>query len=176
MTSKGLNNKLTGQVGEYLVCAELGLRGFLSTPFAGNVPEFDLVIADRNLNTLPIQVKTVTFGGALRSKATDWLNIEIDHINKCQIDHGDAEVSNPGLIYVLVMLRKEENDNHRFFIFTKKNLKQVCAEGYRRYMERHNWKRPRNYESLDCSPTAMEFQQFENNWDLIEQQIRCKAL
>ena len=39
----GSANKLTGQVGEFLVCAELGRRGMFATPFAGNVPEFDVV-------------------------------------------------------------------------------------------------------------------------------------
>ena len=30
---KGLNNKLAGQIGEYLVCAELGKRGYIATSF-----------------------------------------------------------------------------------------------------------------------------------------------
>jgi DNA modification methylase len=33
--ASGLSNKLIGQVGEFLVCAELGRRGFVATPFAG---------------------------------------------------------------------------------------------------------------------------------------------
>jgi len=38
----GRNNKLTGQISEFLVCAELGKRGLIATPFAGNVPAFDV--------------------------------------------------------------------------------------------------------------------------------------
>ena len=56
--SKGLSNKLAGQVGEFLVCAELGRRGLIATSFTGNVPEFDLIVADGSLKTLPVQVKT----------------------------------------------------------------------------------------------------------------------
>lgn len=56
--SVGRNCKLVGQVGEYLVCAELGKRGLIATPFAGNVPTFDLLIADEACRTLPIKVKT----------------------------------------------------------------------------------------------------------------------
>src|SRR5690554_8200812 len=41
-----------------LVCAELGKRGFIVTSFTGNVPEFDLIVADGSLKTLPVQVKT----------------------------------------------------------------------------------------------------------------------
>jgi hypothetical protein len=52
--SSGLSNKLAGQVGEFLVCAELGRRGFIATSFAGNVPEFDLIVANDTLRTIPI--------------------------------------------------------------------------------------------------------------------------
>jgi len=53
---KGLSNKLAGQVGEYLVCAELARRGLVARSFTGNLPEFDLIFADDNLVTIPIQV------------------------------------------------------------------------------------------------------------------------
>lgn len=38
--NRGLRNKLAGQVGEYLVCAEFGRRGLIATSFTGNVPDF----------------------------------------------------------------------------------------------------------------------------------------
>jgi len=41
--SSGRSNKLTAQIGEYLVCAELGKRTLIATPFAGNVPTFDVL-------------------------------------------------------------------------------------------------------------------------------------
>jgi len=46
---KGLSNKLAGQVGEYLVCDKLGRRGLIATYFTGNMPEFDLIVADSSL-------------------------------------------------------------------------------------------------------------------------------
>ncbi len=46
MMMKGLSNKLAGQIGEFLVCAELGKRGIIATSFTGNVPEFDLIVAE----------------------------------------------------------------------------------------------------------------------------------
>jgi len=55
--SKGLSNKLAGQIGEYLVCAELGRRGLIATPFSGNVPTFDVLATDEQCLTVPIQVK-----------------------------------------------------------------------------------------------------------------------
>jgi hypothetical protein len=54
----GLNSKLTGQICEHLVTAELGLgrRGIIATPFSGNVPDID-ILAHANGITGHIQVK-----------------------------------------------------------------------------------------------------------------------
>ncbi len=53
----GREMQLTKQVGEYLACAELCRRGFIATPFAGNVPEFDILAISGKYETKPIQVK-----------------------------------------------------------------------------------------------------------------------
>jgi len=53
--STGLNNKLAKQTGEHLVCAELGRRKLIATPFSGNVPAFDILAADDLCRTVPIQ-------------------------------------------------------------------------------------------------------------------------
>ncbi|HEY5505683.1 MAG TPA: hypothetical protein VIK28_11045 [Sedimentisphaerales bacterium] len=39
----GYSNQVTRQIGEHLVVAELGRRGILATPFAGNVPDYDIL-------------------------------------------------------------------------------------------------------------------------------------
>lgn len=54
----GLSTKLTGQIGEHLVTAELGRRGITATPFSGNVPEID-ILAYANGRTGHIQVKAI---------------------------------------------------------------------------------------------------------------------
>ena len=36
-------------------------------------------------------------------------------------------------------------------------------------MKKHNWKRPRNYKSLDNRYEIDNMLKFENNWNLIEQ-------
>ena len=116
---KGRNNKLAGQIGEYLVCAKLGRRGYIATSFTGNVPEFDLIVANDELKTIPIQVKT-SRSDNWPSRANLWIDIEIDEKNKKQIDHGDIKISNPDLIYVYVTLaapNKDEKD--RFFKETR---------------------------------------------------------
>jgi superfamily II DNA/RNA helicase len=55
----GLSNKLAGQIGEYRVCAELGRRGLIATPFSGNVPTFDVLATDEQCRTVTIQVKAL---------------------------------------------------------------------------------------------------------------------
>ena len=54
----GLSTKLTGQVGEHLVTAELGRLGIIATPFSGNVPDID-ILAYANGITGHIQVKAM---------------------------------------------------------------------------------------------------------------------
>jgi len=44
----GWDNRLVGQVGEFLVCAELGRRGLAATPFRRPVPGLARLGADSN--------------------------------------------------------------------------------------------------------------------------------
>ena len=53
---KNFNTQLSGQIGEHLVTAELGRLGIIAAPFAGNVPDID-VLAYANGKSVPIQVK-----------------------------------------------------------------------------------------------------------------------
>jgi hypothetical protein len=76
MTS-GRGNQLTRQIGEHLVAAELGRREIIATPFAGNVPDFDLVAVGPSGKAVPIQVKAIN-GGSWQFDAKRFLVIEFD--------------------------------------------------------------------------------------------------
>ena len=54
-TGRGM--QLTRQAGKHLVVAELGRRGYVATPFSGNIPMFDVLAADLRGRAVPIQVK-----------------------------------------------------------------------------------------------------------------------
>ena len=54
----GIGTQLTRQIGEHLVTAELGRRGILASPFAGNVPAID-ILAWANGISAGIQVKAI---------------------------------------------------------------------------------------------------------------------
>ena len=169
--SKGRNNKLVGQVGEYLVCAELGKRGYIATSFTGNVPEFDLIVANEKLKTIPIQVKTTT-SNSWPTQASNWINIEIDDHNKKQIDKGDRKISNPELIYVCVALADTKSGSKdRVFILKKKEIQKICARNYREWMDSKGWKRPKNHKSLDNRYYIKNLEKYENNWDLIKSKL-----
>ena len=170
----GLDNKLTGQIGEYLACAELGRRRLIATPFSGNVPDFDIVVISNDLVTIPIQVKT-TNGGNWPSRADIWINIEIDHENKTQIDNGNSEVAFPDLIYICIALsEKDEHATDSFYILKKKELQEIVTRNYRKYMDGHSWKRPRNYKSLDCRYYKEDLEIYRNRWRIIDEEIEMK--
>ena len=57
----GLSNTLTRQISEHLVTAQLGRLGIIATPFAGNVPDID-ILAYANNKTVHIQVKAINKG------------------------------------------------------------------------------------------------------------------
>jgi hypothetical protein len=44
--STAYRNNLAKQIAEHLVCVELARRDFLTTPFSGNVPNYDVLVAD----------------------------------------------------------------------------------------------------------------------------------
>ena len=165
----GLANKLTGQIGEYLACAELGRRGLIATSFTGNVPEYDLLVCDSGLNTLPVQVKT-SRGNSWPGTATKWLNIELDELNKKQINHGLIEIDFPDLIYISISLGKEQSKD-RFFICTKRQIQDAFIQAYCEWMEPKEWKRPRNFKSFDNRCEIRHIEKYENNWQLIVGQL-----
>ena len=168
--SKGRNNKLAAQIGEYLVCAELGRRDLIATPFSGNVPAFDVLAADNLCRTVPIQVKA-SRGDNWPGDARSWMHISLDPETKAQKCLGKIEIENPGLIYVCVAIAPPEGGKDRFFILTKAQLQEVCIKRYSEWMEKHEWKRPTTPDSFDCRYWISDVESYENNWQLIRDRL-----
>ncbi len=166
------NNKLAGQIGEYLVCAELGRRNLIATPFSGNVPAFDILAADELCRTVPIQVKACRTDN-WRTDARDWMNISFDQETKTQKNLGRVEIKNPDLIYVFVAIASpdEKNSKDRFFILTKLQLQEICIKRYSDWMDKNGWKRPRSQESYDCRFWIPDVEEYEGNWELISSRL-----
>ena len=155
------------------MCAELGRRGFIATPFSGNVPAFDVIATDELCRTVPIQVKASNHDN-WPARAQDWMDIELDEETGIQHLRGAAEINNPQLIYVCISIAKPNSGSRdRFFILTKSDIQQACIHGYSVWMEKHGWKRPRNTSSFDCRYFIPAIEQFEDNWDLIRRRIEA---
>lgn len=171
--SKGRSNKLVGQTGEYLVCAELGRRGLIATPFAGNVPDFDVLAVDEHCRALPIQVKT-SAGDSWPTQATYWMDIAYDSEAKVQVPGPPVELDNPDLVYVFVALATKARPHDRFFVLTKTDLQRAVIKDYSDWMDTKGWRRPQNPESFHCQFDVNAIKEHEDNWKLIEDRISAQ--
>lgn len=143
----GRSTKLTGQVGEFLVCAELGRRGIIATPFAGNVPQFDVVATGEGLVTIPIQVKASN-STSWQTRLDLWLDIEYDAQNRCHVLKGKKRLPSQKLIFIFVALGTDKGD--RFFILPQAKVQELVHRDYISVMEPKGFRRPKKPESMHC--------------------------
>jgi len=156
----GRSTQLTRQIGEHLVVAKLGRRGYIATPFAGNVPSFDLLVADDKGHSIPVQVKAIN-GPSWQFQASTFLEIEIaDGVQRVK---GKKKLPDLNLVCVFVLLSDDENDT--FFIFRLKDLQDFFFQTYK------GGRRPKNPQSLHCAIWPKDLEQFKDNWGLIEQTL-----
>jgi hypothetical protein len=172
--SSGRSNKLTAQIGEYLVCAELGKRNLIATPFAGNVPGFDVLATDEFCHTVPIQVKT-TRSEKWPTDASHWINIQYIESTQTQKNLGRKKVENPKLIYVFVAIAPDDKSKDRFFILTKLQLQEIVYTCYVDDMDKREWKRRRAPQSYDCRFSILHVKDYENNWKLISNGLTASS-
>lgn len=164
---KGYRNNLAKQMAEHLVCTELGRRDLVATPFSGNVPNYDILVADSSGRALPIQVKA-TRGDTWPTNARHWMNIELDSQTGVQKYIGLNSLPTPDLVYVCVALTPLDSASRdRFFILTMAELQAVCKRSYKAWMDPHNWRRPKQVASFDLRYKIEDLEEFEDNWTLI---------
>lgn len=104
----GRSTQLTRQIGEHLIVAKLGRLGYIATPFAGNVPDFDLLIADDEGHSIPVQVKAIN-GGSWQFSIIKFLDVEI--VDDVQYVKGKHKLANPNLVCIFVQLADDEKDD-----------------------------------------------------------------
>jgi hypothetical protein len=156
----GRSTQLTRQIGEHLITAKLGRLGYIATPFAGNVPDFDLLIADDKGHSIPVQVKAIN-GGSWQFNISKFLNVEI--IDDVQYIKGEQKLSNPNLVCIFVLLSDDEKDD--FFIFRLLDIQKFFSENYK------GGRRSKNPQSLHCAIRPIDLARFRNNWSLIESSL-----
>ena len=160
------NNQLTRQIGEHLVVSMLGRLGVLATPFAGNVPDFDVLASDLSGHSLPLQVKTIN-GGSWQFDAKTFL--EIEQQGDCQVVKGEKKLRNPDLVCVFVLLKSDEGDE--FYIFRLRTLQQYCNKTYRDKDSKgdsfpREVRRRKNPKSTHCAVRPRDLQEYRD-WSLI---------
>jgi hypothetical protein len=153
--------QLTRQVGEHLVAAELGRRGHVATPFAGNVPMFDLLAASEAGRAVPIQVKAVN--GKTNKRPSWQFNVttflDIDMEEDGQVVRGKKTLPQPELLCVFVSLKAAGQDE--FYIFEWQRLQEHFFERYK------GRRKPKNIQSLHCAIWADELEALSEGWDLV---------
>lgn len=159
----GRSTQLTRQIGEHLVAAELGRMGFIATPFAGNVPNFDLLVANEAGIAIPVQVKAIN-GHSWQFNATTFLDIETK--DGVQTVLGPKPTPNPGLACVLVLLR--DPGKNEFYTLKFKDLQDHFASTYK------VGRRPKNPKSTHCAVWPRELQAFRN-WNALLAVLKSAA-
>jgi hypothetical protein len=167
----GLSNKLTQQIGEFLACAELAKEGLIATPFAGNVPGFDVLVADEEHRAMAIQVKASRYPTWPGKDARIWMKLGFDPKTQRQSFIGPEKLPNPDLVYVCVAIAPTRDTRDRFFVLTASQLQKILIRGYTAWMEGIGWRRPKKPESYDIRWATGELEPYENNWALIKKRL-----
>ncbi len=164
----GVSTKLTGQIGEQLVSAVLGTKGFYATPFSGNVPGFDLIATNaETLESVPVQVKTSNSGTLAHSTITNWVDIKISKKGVQTIGE-PVELAYPNVIWIMVQLKDQDISTARFYIATALQIQNVVIKHYRAMLAKHDGIRPRNPRTLHCALFIKDLVEFEDNWSLFK--------
>ena len=164
----GFSNKVVGQTGEFAVCAQLGKLGLVATPFAGNVPHFDVIATNEALRSVPIQVKA-SFGNDtwVLGDARNWLQIDLSAETGRQTITGLKEIPHPDLITIYIWLSKEAGGVDRFFILRKSEVQGIALKCYSEWLRKHDGIRPRKPDSFHLAISISDIVAFENNWKLV---------
>lgn len=167
--AKNFSSKLSGQIGENLVVAELGRRGIIATAFAGNVPEID-ILAYKDKRSIPIQVKALK-AGTLRTRADYYLNIKFD--GKTQTVLGKREDINRDLIFIVVKVGETLGEDV-FYICDQGKIQDLVLKGHSSFLEKHGGIRPRKPSSMDCSVNLKDLEGTKDRWELIDRKLDSK--
>jgi hypothetical protein len=157
----GRSTQLTRQIGEHLIAAKLGRLGYIATPFAGNIPDFDLLIADEKGHSIPVQVKAIN-GGSWQFHIRKFLDVEI--VDDVQYIRGKQKLAHPDLVCIFVLLSEDEKD--QCFLLRLQDLQEYFSKCYK------GGRRKKNPQSFHCAVLPKELEPFRDNWSLIEQSLK----
>jgi hypothetical protein len=156
----GRTTQLTGAVGEFLVAAELCRLNLLATPFAGNVPHYD-IIASGSAGHLAVQVKAINKLN-WQFDIRKFADVKLANDGKHQVVGQRHPEPFPELMCVLVVLKEAGRD--RFFVLEWKELQDILVRGYEAYLSKHGGTRPKAPGSFHTALGIKDVELFENQW------------
>lgn len=159
----GRSNQTIKQVGEYLVACELARREFLVATFAGNVPDFDIIVTDYMGASCPIQVKA-SRSGSWQFTITKFADITFN--DKKQIIGNKIPNTVPNLICVFVVTADIYGDD-RFYILEWSTAQDIIINNHANWLEIHGGVRPKKFDSMHCAIGEQHLLPFKDNWSLI---------
>lgn len=164
----GRKNKLTGQVGEYLVAAELSRRGLIATTFTGNVPHYDIIASDESGRHVSVQVKAATSGSWQFADLRKFCEIEFSGNRQVVGNLKPPPVR--GLIVVFVKIGESGED--RYYVLKWKTLCKLLAEKHAAFLERNGGVRPKKWDSLHVALKEKMLLPYRDKWVTIENGLR----
>ena len=164
----GRSNQLNKQIGEYLVACELARHELLVATFSGNVPYFDLLATDSKGTSIPIQVKTIR-GGSWQFAINKFVDVSFQ--GKKQILGSKITPQIPHLLCVLVLAANSYGKD-QFFVLEWEELRDIAVKSYSRWLETKGGVRPRNPDSLHCSVSPDELEEFADKWGRITERFQ----
>jgi hypothetical protein len=167
----GIKNKLTGQIGENLIAAKLGTLGYYASPYAGNVPGFDLTaVHSETLVSFPVQVKCSTAKTLVHSQIDRWIETHID--DSGIFSFGDLiQPEHPKMLWIMVNLPDGQIEKARYFLCHESTIQKLVVERFFAFIKRHNYRRPNGGRSKQAILTVRELLEFEDNWVVLESYI-----
>lgn len=166
MSEKNFNSTYSRQIGEHMVVAELGRREIVATPFAGNVPDID-ILGYFGGQSIPIQVKALT-KGAWSFQITDFCEISMD--GNRQIIGDPVDRSGSATVFVFVAIGDSAGSD-AFYILTWRELRDLVIGLHDEFLSRNNGARPRNPTSMHTGILPNQLEPYRDNWKIIEEQL-----
>ena len=152
----GLSTQLTRQIGEHLVTAELGRRGIIATPFAGNVPCVD-ILAYANGRTVPIQVKAIN-GTSWQFDIRAFLNVAL----RGKSQKIDGRVTLDRKILCIFPALGATSSEDQYYVFRLGWLQDYFKTTFK------GRKPPKNVNSYHCAIWKRHMTKHLGRWDLVE--------
>ena len=166
MKASGRDMQLTRMTGEYLACAELCRRGLLATTFTGNVPELDILATDKDLQTVPIQVKGNAKGN-WQLNVRKFLKIDYDEETEIQTIIRKWDFRDSKLVYIFVKVVGQGKDE--FYILRLQDLQEIVFEDYTQYLKKHGGRRPKNPKTMHFAASIKHLAGYRDNWKLLQE-------